>query len=109
MCLRLRLHDTKVIGVGFWTHSVRKRVQIYGNCRVTVEKLLGAHVSREILDGLARDRNPTEDHTAATQFTLKVMDEASPPRSLDCLLARIPVASTVEGNRKRAICQLARA
>lgn len=107
MCLRLRLHDTKVIGVGFWTHCVHKRVQIYANCRVTVEQLLGAHVSREILDGLARDRNPTEDHTSATQFTLKVMDEASPTRSLDCLLARFPVASTRGRKQKRATFQLA--
>lgn len=61
-----------MIGVDFWSHCITKRVTIYAGRRVTVEQLLGAHISQEVLDLLANDRNPSTDHNDTTQFTLKV-------------------------------------
>lgn len=63
--------EKKVIGVGFWTHCLRKTTTIYTGRRVTVEKLLSAHVSEQVLDGLAHDRNPAMDHNDETQLALK--------------------------------------
>lgn len=61
-----------MIGVDFWSHCTAKRVTIYAGRRVTVEQLLGAHISQKVLDLLASDRNPSTDHNDTTQFTLKV-------------------------------------
>lgn len=61
-----------MIGVDFWSHCLTKRTTIYSKRRATVEQLLGAHISREVLESLANDRNPMVDHDDATQFTLKV-------------------------------------
>lgn len=62
----------QVIGVDFWSHCLTKRATIYARRRATVEQLLGAHISRTVLESLANDRNPAVDHDDATQFTLKV-------------------------------------
>lgn len=62
----------KVVGVGFWTHCMRKSVRIYLGRSVTVETLLSAHISRAVLEDLAQDRNPGTDHDDSTQFILRV-------------------------------------
>ena len=70
---RTNLH--KVIGVGFWTHCVRKSVRVYLGRSVTVETVLSAHMSQAVLEELAQDRNPGKDHDGSTQFILRVTEK----------------------------------
>lgn len=51
---------------------MRKSATVYRGCRVTMERLISAHVSAAVLEDLAQDRDPLKDHDDSTQFVLRV-------------------------------------
>ncbi|CAM9264236.1 unnamed protein product [Ectocarpus sp. 4 AP-2014] len=68
----------KVLGVGFWTHCLRKSMTIFLGRTVTVEHILSAHVSPNVLEELAQDRRLELDHDDSTQFNLRVIRRTGP-------------------------------
>ncbi|CAM9286904.1 unnamed protein product [Ectocarpus fasciculatus] len=68
----------KVLGVGFWTHCLRKTTTIFLGRTVTVEQILSGHVSPNVLEELAQDRRLELDHDDSTQFNLRVIRRTGP-------------------------------
>ncbi|CAN0261430.1 unnamed protein product, partial [Ectocarpus sp. 13 AM-2016] len=68
----------KVLGVGFWTHCLRKSMTIFLGRTATVEQILSAHVSPNVLEELAQDRRLELDHDDITQFNLRAIRRTGP-------------------------------